>query len=76
MAAKEEVALVQVTEKRLHFDRVRLGDIPTVELDLRPDQRVISCDLRSRVGAVGRVTEDWVAVVQIETRIESPYDPV
>lgn len=72
MHKPDRAELVQISQRRITFDRVPLGEEPVVELHLEPGQRVIACDLRSHAGMVGRTTEDWTARVQIETRLGVP----
>jgi hypothetical protein len=67
------MALVQIVKHKGRIDRVPRDDTPVVELDLQPDQRVVSIELKEAMfSAPDRKTVDWRFVAYVETRPETP----
>jgi hypothetical protein len=60
---------VQISERRGAIDRVRRGTTPVVELELEPNQRVVSIDLRKTTyDDPERKTVDWRYLAYVESR--------
>lgn len=64
------MALVQVSKREGRIDRVRPSDAPpVVELDLEPNQRIVSIELRKVWSSGDRKTDDWAWTAYIENRV-------
>lgn len=66
------MTLVQIQQIKGRVDRVPRGDVPVIELDLEPNQRVVYVSLsESLFDPRDRKTVDWHWIAYVENRIGS-----